>query len=196
MEKWLRERHPKGTPTRWLFHRLTKPEEQMTYSSFSESLAEMQKGSGLPRITPHSFRAGFATTLINNGADMADIQASGLWRQGSSVEGYALRADANKAKIGLLIWGPLVPQEPTEGTKKTPETSQAKEKEPAALQDPKWAGFYEKYLTQRKQEEEYLDEMKKKRIGKPTQKPTKSPKKKPARKPANYPKRTYRRKTR
>ncbi len=76
----------------------------MAYTSFYDGLKEALKHSNLPKITPHSFRAGMATAAINNGATVADIQEFGLWESVSSVQRYMKRADSKKAATGCLAW--------------------------------------------------------------------------------------------
>ncbi len=83
---------------------LTCPNKAISITSFRENLEKAQKDCDLPRITPHSFRAGFTTQAINNGATVAELKEFGLWEAESSIQRYAKRADAKKAETGRLAW--------------------------------------------------------------------------------------------
>ncbi len=101
--KWLKL-HVSRSQESPLFPMLTCPSKPISISSYREGLASALKNSGLPTITPHSFRAGFATQAINNGGTMDAIKEFGLWESEASVQRYARRSDSTKARTGLLAW--------------------------------------------------------------------------------------------
>ncbi len=66
-------------------HDHSKPISMTTYS---ENIQAALEGSGLPRITPHSFRSGAATRGASRNMSMQDLQLLGAWKDPRSVLSY------------------------------------------------------------------------------------------------------------
>ncbi len=107
MQIWLKR--PSSAKSSLLFPMLTCKQDAdspkpIAKTSFADGLRKALKDSNLPHITPHSFRAGFATAAINNGVSVSDIKEFALWESDSSVQRYMRRADSKKAAIGRQVW--------------------------------------------------------------------------------------------
>ena len=84
------------------FPMLTNKTKPISISSFRENLEEAFKNADLPKITPHSFRAGFATNAINAGVEVTDLKEFGLWQSESSIQRYSKRSISKKLQTGSL----------------------------------------------------------------------------------------------
>ncbi|MCP3661441.1 MAG: tyrosine-type recombinase/integrase [Gammaproteobacteria bacterium] len=105
MRVWMCRPHCLRSQNEPLFPRMTCKSQSIAPIRFREGLRDALAKSNLPKITPHSFRAGFATEACNNGASMSDIKMFGRWESDASVHRYAKRADGNKAMISEKVWG-------------------------------------------------------------------------------------------
>ncbi len=87
-------------PSSPAFPMITNKKKPASTTAFRENLQILLEGAKLPKITPHSFRAGFATAAINNGAEASDIREFGLWASDTSLQRYASRAKGKKLATG------------------------------------------------------------------------------------------------
>ncbi len=83
-----------------VFPMFTNRRKAISKTSFSEGLKSLLGTSDLPKITPHSFRAGFTTAAINRGADPSDLREYGVWASDSSMQKYASRSKGKKMETG------------------------------------------------------------------------------------------------
>ncbi len=102
LKKWFSSGTVGISPNSPAFPMLTNPGKPVSMSSFRDGLKEALESSDLPTITPHSFRAGFATQAINSGVDASDLKEFGLWKSDSSVQRYTRRSTAKKLQTGKL----------------------------------------------------------------------------------------------
>lgn len=84
-----------------IFPMLTCAQKSISVTSFRERLARALEGSSLPKITPNSFRAGFA---INQGASTAELKEFRLWESEASIQRYTKRSDSKKAETSTYAW--------------------------------------------------------------------------------------------
>ncbi len=88
-----------------LFPAFGRPEKSISETTYSENLKLALRNSGLPPITGHGWRSGFASSALEGGADVASVQLCGLWADPKSLQSYVRRtrgakiATAHKAGI-------------------------------------------------------------------------------------------------
>ncbi len=80
-----------------LFPAFGRPEVPVSETTYGENLKLALKDSGLPPITGHGWRSGFATAALEGGADVASVQLCGLWAEPKSLQSYVRRT--RRAKI-------------------------------------------------------------------------------------------------
>ncbi|MCP4700112.1 MAG: tyrosine-type recombinase/integrase, partial [Gammaproteobacteria bacterium] len=91
-QKWRRRREVGLDPENALFPTARDKNNATPYSMYAENLKEAQMLCKLPRLTPHSWRCGYATYAAAAGLDAATIVAASRWRQLASAEGYVRRS--------------------------------------------------------------------------------------------------------
>ncbi len=91
---WLDRAEVGKRDTDALFPAKFDPIQPISYTTYSENLAEASKGGGLPRVTPHGFRAGGASAMIEHGATMDQVQLAGSWQDPKSTQVYVERSES------------------------------------------------------------------------------------------------------
>ncbi len=90
--RWLKRREIGGKGTDALFPAWKDKSRPISITTFSENLKAALEGSGLPKITGHSHRAGAATKAISNRANIEDVQLLGAWRDPRTLQSYVRRS--------------------------------------------------------------------------------------------------------
>ncbi len=90
--QWLSQAEVGKRNTDVLFPAKYDPIWPISYTTYSENLADAGKGGGLPRVTPHGFRARGASAMIEHGATLDQIQLAGSWQDPKSTQVYVERS--------------------------------------------------------------------------------------------------------
>ncbi len=88
LSQWLLDPHLGAEPEAPLFPACRNAARSIGKSTFRENLKKALKSSTLPNITAHGFRAGFASAVLEGGADLGNIQICGAWADPHSLESY------------------------------------------------------------------------------------------------------------
>ncbi len=81
-------------------HKSSRPTSKL---AFRETLDRIQKDSGLPRLTPHSYRAGHVCISIGNGSDPLVAMEAGNWAQATSFQRYVELDEEGKMRSSKAL---------------------------------------------------------------------------------------------
>ncbi len=105
---WLQRKEVGGGENDAVFphgHKTSLPTSKSTYSTTLDCL---QKNSGLPRLTPHSFRSGHVCISIGNGSDPLTAMEARNWAQATSFQRYMELHEEGKMRSSKALGLQLV----------------------------------------------------------------------------------------
>ncbi len=95
-QEWLARKEVGKKKSNALFPAYRRPWTPISNTTYSENMRMALMGVCLKCITGHGWRSGFASAVLEGGADVTSIQLSGGWAAPTSLWPYVKRSRATK----------------------------------------------------------------------------------------------------